>query len=425
MPKPRITHLLACALCTLATQQNRALAQPATQSCVWLPNPIILYGTTAVEPVIANLGARLSQLNPPYSLLYVGFNGCDSLGYVSGEMSISGSAEFYSMKDDGTATIDTCSLNSLGKNLADVSLLDVYRETCPGSAASVLKVRDSSSNGPEPMVDFQGPIQASVFVVPRSNFSTTYLSLDQMRDILVCGSSGQIYPFVDKNQIFTCGGASGAGDSGMTQMTFASLGLSIQRLCGLTCNHDNLWISGVAASVAHSITPKSAIGFVSGEVYDQYRDSLKSLAMQGPGQSKAYYPDSNSTSRDRRMVRDGHYVFQGPLHMVARASPDNVLEHDGAKRFINWMLQKPGIPGEAPLPFNIIDVFAESGVVPQCAMQVRRYKDGGPFTPYRDAQPCGCYFEAKATGVAEPCGCKPCSAQSECGSQLCSYGFCE
>jgi hypothetical protein len=408
----------------LALLQNGVLAQVATQSCVFLPNQIILYGTTAVEPVIKNLGARLSQLDPPYSLLYVGYDGCNAVGFVSGDMAIIGSPEFYSTNPDGSAKVDTCSLSGVGATLADVALLDVFWDTCQSVATSVIGVRSPSSTGPEALVDFQGPTQASVFVVPRANFSTTYLSLDQTRDILACGAAGQIFPFVDPTQIFMY--AASGGDLGMYEMTYACLGLHATNRCVSTCDLTSLWNDVVAHKVQESIKPNSAIGYISAEVYDLNRDTLKAVALQGPGQDKAYYPDSDSTSRDRRMVRDGHYTAQGPLHMIATAGADNVPTRPMAQRVVNWMQQKPGIPGEAPLPFNIIDVFAESGVVPACAMRVIRYTDGGPFARYRDAQPCGCYFESQATGVAVPCGCQPCKSQDDCtGAQVCSYGFCE
>ena len=209
-------------------------------------------------------------------------------------------------------------------------------------------------------------------------------------------------------------------------MTYACLELGLKRQCregctGGPCN----WNSECADYVRRSIKPNNALTYISNEIYVLFRDRLKSVALQGPGQDKAYFPDSDSTSRDRRMVRDGHYLVQGPLHMVAKAGPDNVQQSPNAQRFINWMLQKPGVPGEAPLPFNIIDVFAETGVVPACAMRVVRFTDGGPFSPYRDSQPCGCYFEAKATGVDVPCGCKACKSSDECNGGVCSYGFCE
>lgn len=427
MPKCRSSHLLALALLACGSWQESAFAQGATQICTFLPNPIILYGTTAVQPVIASFGGRLSQLEPPVSLLYLKQDGCTAVTALSSNSNVAGSAEFYSMVD-GKPKIDTCSLGGLGKVFPDVALADVYWETCPESrGAGAPRVRAQAVNGedgaPAP-VDFQGPTQAAVFAVPRVNFSTTHLSLNQVRDVLACGAKGGIFPFVDRGQIF--GYMYNAGDQGMKQMTYACLELGLDKLCRENCDPNYDWNGDIASALLRSIKPDTAIGYLSNEVYDLYRDHLKSVAIQGPGQEKAFFPDSDATSRDRLMVRDGHYMVQGPLHMVAMAGPDNVPLSVQARRFANWMQQKPEMPGEATLPFNIIDVFAETGVVPACAMRVIRYTDGGPFTPYRDPQPCGCYFESQATGVAVPCGCNPCKDKSECGqAQVCSYGFCE
>jgi len=186
----------------------------------------------------------------------------------------------------------------------------------------------------------------------------------------------------------------------------------------------------IITDMKSSINPAAEIGLISAENYDENRDTMKSLAIVGPGQQtskKAFLPDSDGTSRDRHNVRDGHYVVQGPLHMIAQVGhDDNTLKSDMAQRFVNWMQGKPGMPGENPLPFNIIDVFASSGVVPQCAMKVIRTSECGPFKQYKDPAPCGCYFESKATGIAAPAGCVPCGSTAECGGgRICSYGFCE
>jgi hypothetical protein len=76
---------------------------------------------------------------------------------------------------------------------------------------------------------------------------------------------------------------------------------------------------------------------------------------------------------------------------------------------------------------QIIDLEINTHTVPQCAMKVRRTKELGAYTPYTDASPCNCYFEAKANGVV-PTGCKTCMNDGDCGdagTMICSYGYCE
>jgi hypothetical protein len=76
-----------------------------------------------------------------------------------------------------------------------------------------------------------------------------------------------------------------------------------------------------------------------------------------------------------------------------------------------------------PNGVQLIDVYAQSGLVPECAMHVTRTNDGGNITPYAPASPCSCVFEAKATGAT---ACAPCKVQGDCAAaQTCSQGYCE
>jgi hypothetical protein len=259
--------------------------------------------------------------------------------------------------------------------------------------------------------------------------------MEEAQNILACGTGAKVFPYIDPAQLYLYD-HEGGFTNGVPLMTYDCLGLPTSYypkstnlatfVVPSTSPQPELAIINFLLS---SINPTASIGFVSGENYDEHRDRLKSLAVVGPGQgagNKAYLPDFSATTRDRRNVRDGHYVIQGPLHMIVRVGADNVPTSPMAQRFVNWMQGKPGMPGEAPLPFNILDIFAETGVVPQCAMKVIRTSECGPFKPYKDPAPCGCYFESKATGVALPDGCTTCASAADCtGARVCSFGFCE
>jgi hypothetical protein len=76
-----------------------------------------------------------------------------------------------------------------------------------------------------------------------------------------------------------------------------------------------------------------------------------------------------------------------------------------------------------PNGVKLLDVYAQSGLVPECAMRVTRMSDGGDVTPLVPPNPCSCVFEAKATGSTD---CKPCAVQGDCdGGETCSQGYCE
>jgi hypothetical protein len=428
-------------VCALLSSRG-ALAQVATQTCDFLPNKIYLHGTTAVKPLIAVLGARLAALPTPYTLLYQQVDACNAVSTVANNANISqsGAPHVYSLaqtpKNPDAYKDDTCTLNAGSIIAADVGLADVYFNSCPIYSPDTL--RDPNLNpasSGSPAMDFLGPIQAMVFVTPQSNFSSQYLLMEEAQDILACGTGAKVYPYIDPKQL-NLYDHEGGFTNGVPLMTYDCLNLptsyyprSADQAYFVKPSFYPQPEIAIIGIILSSINPSAAIGFVSGENYDEHRDTLKSLAIVGPGQgagNKAYLPDFDATTRDRRNVRDGHYTIQGPLHMIARVGADNVPSSPMAQRFINWMQGKPGMPGEDPLPFNILDIFATTGVVPQCAMKVIRASECGPFKPYKDAAPCGCYFESKATGVAIPGGCTPCTSAADCsGGRMCSFGFCE
>jgi hypothetical protein len=442
--KARIQHNRLTALATACVLfiARGAHGQVATQTCDFLPNKIYLHGTTAVKPLIAVLGARLAALPTPYNLLYQQVDACQAVPTVieNGNISQRGAPHKYTLapttKNPDAYKDDTCTLNAGTIVTADVGLADVYFSSCPNYFDGAL--RDPTLNAAAPTapgIDFLGPIQAMVFFTSQSNFSSQYLLMEEAQSILACGTGAKIYPYVDPAQLNVYD-HEGGFTNGVPLMTYDCLTLPTSYYPKSTSQATFVVPSifpqpelEIITLVLSSINPTAAFGFVSGENYDEHRDTLKSLAIVGPGQgagNKAYLPDSDATSTDRRNVRDGHYVIQGPLHMIARVGADNVPTSPMAQRFINWMQGKPGMPGEDPLPFNIIDIFARTGVVPQCAMRVIRTSECGPFKPYQDPAPCGCYFESKATGLATPAGCTPCTSTPDCAAgRVCSFGFCE
>ncbi len=66
----------------------------------------------------------------------------------------------------------------------------------------------------------------------------------------------------------------------------------------------------------------------------------------------------------------------------------------------------------------------DNGSVPRCAMQVWRDEDLGPLYSLQPDEPCGCYYEAHATGAT---GCGACQTDAECPGDAprCRHGYCE
>jgi hypothetical protein len=77
-------------------------------------------------------------------------------------------------------------------------------------------------------------------------------------------------------------------------------------------------------------------------------------------------------------------------------------------------------------PNSYIDVVANAGNVPSCAMTAQIAPDStGYFAPYKPAVACGCYFESVVT-KSSPASCVPCTTSATCtGGKTCQTGFCE
>ena len=60
-----------------------------------------------------------------------------------------------------------------------------------------------------------------------------------------------------------------------------------------------------------------------------------------------------------------------------------------------------------------------------CAMQVTRDGTVGAVSSYAPSEPCGCYFEAIATGSASVCA--TCDGDGDCNEDApkCRHGYCE
>ena len=71
-----------------------------------------------------------------------------------------------------------------------------------------------------------------------------------------------------------------------------------------------------------------------------------------------------------------------------------------------------------------LNAWVSAGTVPKCAMEVWRQTDLEPLASYAPAEPCGCYFDFKATG-ATTCG--ACTQNADCPSNApnCRFGYCE
>jgi hypothetical protein len=387
---------------------NAAAAQtlPNCDDTTMFPNPVYLSGSSAFEPTAALMAVKLSAVAAPnnVTLIYSATSSCDGPKNIGGNVTLTGSADYWTVNADPTKAPDkhSCSLDHSATK-ADVGVSDIFYENCPGNDPTI----------PAGMVDTQGPVQAMIFIVPESNTNNTNLTAAEAQDVWGCGMKGGVTPFI--NELDTQQRSSGSGTQGIVAKAINVPPAAFKGVPNATGG-------ALVTSLLAAPDPGAAIGFLAADSYDTKHTTLNALAFQAFMQTKAYYADSMVDNLDKRNVRDGHYVVWGPEHFFAAADGTGKISNTKAANFVGWVNGTT-----ATTAFNYLDIEASANVIPQCAMKVTRTTDGGFLAPYTPAKPCGCYWESKATKVAAPTGCTACTDDTPCAAsgKHCSNNFCE
>ena len=164
---------------------------------------------------------------------------------------------------------------------------------------------------------------------------------------------------------------------------------------------------------------------------------MKTLAYQHFGQTCAYWPDSSESTLDKLNVRQGLYPLWTPGHFFApvdttgavvnhrpgASEPERAAIAERVERLIGYFSGELASPPSVtpPIPQRVI----AAGDIPLCAMQVTREGTVGAVSSYAPPEPCGCYFEAIATGKTEAC--PTCDVDEDCATfaPKCRHGYCE
>jgi hypothetical protein len=158
-------------------------------------------------------------------------------------------------------------------------------------------------------------------------------------------------------------------------------------------------------------------------VYDSHRSTLNAVAFRGHNRTNAYHADSSPTSTDRKNVRDGHYVIQGPLHFFTALTDGQPSPL--AKQVLEYLVGSVPIDPNDTANTSHVSTVAALGTVPQCAMMVQIDRDGGYFSPFTPAVSCTCRYERVVNGK-ELAGCVSCTSSSQCAvGKTCQTGYCE
>ncbi len=399
------------------TNADAGSSLPGCLDPIARPQVIYLTGSSNFPPLLAKLGPLIIK-KTGYTPVYQVSSSC---GGVRAIFSVQAKDHFIADPPTGSANpvatfvtpggdLVPCSLGGTGSGgvRVDVGESDIFSTTCAGYGPS------SGDVG-----EYLGPIQAMLFVVP-STSSQKAISAEMAHAVFGRGGAqGLTQPWVNPALYFVRN-----GNTGTQLMIGSAIGVPADQFWGV----DRGSAKSVAAlltvlsSGADQVSAEQAIGILSNDYYDADRGNLTALAFQASNQTCGYLPDSTAFKTDKRNVRDGHYPIWGPLHFFANTA-QGIPTSVAAQAFVSVVAEPEPEP-------DLLDAYIDAGLVPSCAMSVKRSTDLGPLSAYVPPVMCGCHFEARLDGpdAAPPPGCTPCMTASECADPArpaCRLGYCE
>ncbi len=363
-----------------------------------LPSPIYGTGGSAHKTFFGKYGGALSSLAKPISLVYQAPGACVAMSALTektkGAGLLTGTASYW----DKAGKEQTCDLPLTGQPV-DFGAMGVFASSCPGVPKN-----------PDGVGDFQGAINSWNLLVPVAS-SQQSISAEGVYFVFGFGKAGKVEPWVDEAQYYIRNPTSAA-----TLAIAAAAGLPPAKIIGKDVKTNQGTVQGLSAST----NPEAAIGYTSGEVADANRSVVRTLAYQHTGQTCGYWPDSSATAFDKSGVREGLYYLWSPTHLYAYVDAQGKPIHPEVAQFIGWFNGSLA----APDGLDVLSLQIAAGNIPKCAMHVWRDGDLAPLYSFQPDEPCGCYFEAKATGATT---CKACKTNSDCDASnpTCRYGYCE
>jgi len=421
--------LATVAISRPALAQDGGTDAPTMPSCTdstTFPNAVIVTGSTAFEPVVLAMALKFNDRTAgtgKVSLIYhQGSGSCAGVAAIKDNTDLPGTAHYYPAGTLSAAAAPLCTMPAGTK--ADVAISDVFYETCGFGAR------------PATLGDFPGPVQAMLFVVPGTATSAVPLTItaEEAADVWGCGARANVMPWTVETAIQQRN--QGSGTQNVIARSINVLASSFHgssnngtgNVINSILNMDNDPSRGGAGQLPRLTiaNPDTAIGFIAADAYDTTvnRARIRALAFRGFEQTQAFYADSDSTSFDKKNVREGHYLPWGYEHMLVRVDAGGAATSAAAKNFIDWVQGNTTTTDNAP-NFDPVQIQAANHVIPNCAMKVKRTADGGFLSLYTPADPCSCAFDTTiANGPVT--GCMTCSTDATCtGGTHCHHGYCE
>jgi hypothetical protein len=380
---------------------------------------VYITGSSAAKPFLQQIAQQVAAQG--IYIVYASTGSCVGVDAILNGTPITtgptASAPNATYWDSSSSTGQACDLPAPGVP-ADIGASDVFAQSCTGyelSDLDALQIRDA-----------HGPIQTMTFVVPANS---AYFEISAQAAYFVFGfgetggvrdASGATAVWNKEDLLFQR-----SASSGTQAMLAAAIGVPATVWKGKPHKTSDDVAADIQAAGQKQDTANQALGILAADYIDgkNLRAQVRVLGFQDSSQHCAMFPDSTSNAHDKRNVRDGHYPVWGPLHLLLKVdhsgNPVNLANRQAITDIVGYLSGTKALPNGVQL----LDVYAQSGLVPECAMHVARAKDGGNILPFAPSSPCSCLFDVKATGATS---CTPCKVQGDCGSgQTCSQGYCE
>lgn len=387
---------------------HEAMACPTTTPvCDTLENPIYLQVGDTQTNLMKRLGRALrDNTAKPITMVFLTSGSCTNIQQIYTRLPITASMQYLpSVGEDPawTPSSPTCPCTApTGGVVPDIANSALFNSAC------------TTDPPPVTVVLTEGPKQAYVLAVPLAS-SQTAITMEEAYFTFGFGLAGMISPWNDETQMYI---------RGTTKSTLLAWAANISvpggkfkgTVPGMGTAKDSS--PAVVAALQTSPDPEKAIGLLGAEVYDAQRTTLKSLAYRAQGQYAAYFADSTATSTDKKNVRDGHYTVWSPTIWMDTVDAALAPVKPDARYVIDLIAGRTVTPLQN---FDMIGVISAVGLVPDCAMGVKRSFEGGPLSLYSPAESCKCKYES----LVDASSCATCSPTQACGSGVCRNNFCE
>ena len=368
--------------------------------CANLPNPVYLQVGDTQLNMMKRLGRALRDNAPnPISLVFITSGSCANITAIYTRVPITTNMQYIpSLAEDPAWMPSSPTLSCeapTGGVVPDIANSAVFNSIC-------------TQDPPPATVHLsQGPKQAYVMAVPEAQTEHTAITFEEAYFTFGFGAAGMINPWMNESQMFI---------RTITKSTLlawaANISVPPDKWKGMRFDGSPMVVAAVEAG------PPEAIGILGQEVYDARRATLNILAFRARGQYAAYYPDSTSTSFDKKNVRDGHYTVWSPTIWMDTTDAGGVPVSARARYVVDLISGRSVTPAQN---FDMTKIVADVGLVPDCAMGVKREFEGGPLSLYQPAESCVCKFES----LVATSSCATCDGTTPCAAGTCRAGFCE